>query len=101
MHKLNIYGTWDDNKIFWNNNLVNCSKDKKLKKDNKTSYLLINGRINKLPSRSSNFDEHNTRNSGKAGNTNNGSSKIIKNSKKKKTNTVALLSKNNTNFYNT
>jgi hypothetical protein len=37
MHKLNTYGTWEDNKLFWTNELINCSKDKKLKKNLKAS----------------------------------------------------------------
>ena len=35
MHKLNTYGNWEDNDIFWTNELINCSKDKKLKKNHK------------------------------------------------------------------
>ena len=99
MHKLNIYGTWDDNEIFWTNNLANCSKSKKLKKDNKTAHLLINGRINKSSRVSPNFNEPDKRNSDKTGNTNSGPCKTIKNSKKKENNTVVLLSKNNKSFY--
>lgn len=37
MHKLNTYGTWEDNKLFWTNQLINCSKDKKLKKNHNVS----------------------------------------------------------------
>jgi len=35
MHKLNTYGTWEDNKLFWTNEIINCTKDKKLKKGKK------------------------------------------------------------------
>ena len=101
MHKFNIYGTWNDNEIFWNNNLVDCSKDKKLIKDINTVRPIINGRINRLQSRMySNSNEHDTKNSDKTRNTNTGSSRTTKSSKKKDNNTITILSKNNTHFYN-
>ena len=72
MHKYNIYGSWEDTYSFWNNKLINCSLNKKLKNNNKKdlkhvrneSEILSRGNIHKL-NESNRFARSNEKNSRK------------------------------------
>ena len=83
MHKLNTYGNWEDNDIFWTNELINCSKDKKLKKNhkvdiNKHEYVDKSNKSNR---------KYSDKTKDKNGETN----QVIFNCKKKKINSNQLL----------
>lgn len=99
MHKFNTFGSWEDNSEFWTNNLINCSTLKKLKKDYKKEFKIVDGKTIKLQNEKSRFDKNNSRNSDKTKNTNEGSNKIIKDSKKKKNDPIILLSRDDRSLY--
>lgn len=99
MHKFNTYGSWEDNSEFWTNNLINCSILKKLKKDYKKEFKIIDGKTIKLQNGKSRFDKNNNRNFDKTKNTNEGSNKTTKNNNKKKNDSTVLLSKGDRSLY--
>jgi hypothetical protein len=84
MHKLNTYGTWEDNNLFWSNEIINCSKYKKLKKDYKKLGINNNNEF------SNNSNKSNRKYSDKTESNNGGSNKIIFNCRKKKINSNKL-----------
>ena len=84
MHKLNTYGTWEDNNLFWSNEIINCSKYKKLKKDYKKLGINNNNEF------SNNSNKSNRKYTDKTGSDNERFDKITFNCRKKKINSNKL-----------
>lgn len=48
MHKYNLYSSWDDNNDFWNDNIKDCSKNKKLINNINIIKQINNGKLNNI-----------------------------------------------------
>jgi hypothetical protein len=48
MYKYNLYSSWDDNNDFWNDNIKDCSKNKKLINNINIKKQINNGKYNNI-----------------------------------------------------
>ena len=84
MYKYNLYSSWDDNNDFWNDNIKDCSKNKKLINNINIKKQINNGKYNNIKY------TNNTNNLSK--NRNRECKQFISNYTKTKINTNTILS---------